>query len=140
MPRPVGKPHLGQQFPGMRFQLVVDLLAVLLVVRALFRQQFTRQHHILQRRILRKKVEILEHQSEVQPLFAQHGLALGAGIVRAPQRFKQRSNVVLPEPEDPIMASASPFCKSNEISRSTAVLPKLLPIPATSNNAIAVPP
>ena len=56
------------------------------------------------------------------------------------KKFKQRSNVVLPEPEDPIMASASPFCKSNEISRSTAVLPKLLPIPATSNNAIAVPP
>ena len=92
MPRPVGKPHLGQQFPSMCFQLVVDLLAVLLVVRAFFRQQFARQHHILQRRILRKKVEILEYQSEVQPLFAQHGLALGAGIVRAPQRFARHGD------------------------------------------------
>ena len=68
-------------------------------------------------------------------------LASGRPTVSAvSKKFKQRSNVVLPEPEDPIMASASPFCKSNEISRSTAVLPKLLPIPATSNNAIAVPP
>ena len=56
------------------------------------------------------------------------------------KKFKQRSSVVLPEPDDPMMARASPSASSNEISRSTFVVPKLLPMPFTSNNAIAAPP
>ena len=57
MPRPVGKPHLGQQFPGVSLEFIMDLFAVLLVIRALFGKQLARQHHVLQRRILRKQVE-----------------------------------------------------------------------------------
>ena len=56
------------------------------------------------------------------------------------RKFRQRSSVVLPEPDEPMMARASPSARSNEMSRSTFVAPKLLPMPFTSNNAIAAPP
>ena len=56
------------------------------------------------------------------------------------RKFRQRSSVVLPEPEEPMIASASPSARSKEMPRSTLVAPKLLPMPFTSNNAMTAPP
>ena len=96
----------------------MDGLFVGLVVRALLRQQFTRQHYVLQGGVLREKVEVLEYQTKVQPLFADLALALGGGVgsvphglavhlddagVRPFQKFRQRSRVVLPEPDEPMI-------------------------------------
>ena len=85
MPGPVGKAHLREQVPRPGFQPGKDRFFVLLVVGALFCQQLPGQHHVLQRRVLREKVEVLENQAEVQPLFADLLLALGAGVGGVPQ-------------------------------------------------------
>ena len=81
MVRPVAQAHLGQQAAGFLFQLIVDLAAVLLVVGPFPGQQLTRQHDVLQRGVLGEQVEVLEHQTEVQPLFAHLALPLGGGVL-----------------------------------------------------------
>jgi hypothetical protein len=43
-------------------------------------------------------------------------------IVASP--FRQRSSVDLPEPDGPMMHTASPFAMSNEMPFSTSALPK----------------
>ena len=87
MVRPVAQAHLGQQVAGLLLQLGVDALFVGLVAGLLLRQQFARQHHVLQSGILREQVEVLEHQPKMQPLFADLALALGVGELGVPQRF-----------------------------------------------------
>ena len=82
--RPFRQTHLGQKFPGLLFQLLMDGLFVGLVVRALLGQQLPGQHHVLQCRILREQVEVLEHQTEVQALFAHLALPLGGGVGGVP--------------------------------------------------------
>ena len=47
-------------------------------------QQFTRQHYVLQGGVLREEVEVLEHQPEVQSLFADLSLPLGGGVGGVP--------------------------------------------------------
>ena len=84
---PVGEAHLRQQRTRLLLEFGKDLTLVLLVVGALPRQQLPGQHYVLQRRVLREQVEVLEHQTEMQPLFADGLLALGAGVGGAPQRF-----------------------------------------------------
>ena len=84
---PVGEAHLRQQRPRLLLDLSKDLALVLLVIRAFLRQKLACQHHILQRGVLGEQVEVLEHQTEMQPLFADGLLALGAGVGGAPQRF-----------------------------------------------------
>ena len=84
VPFAVRKPHLRQQFPRLLFQLGVHRLFVGAVVRALLCQQLPCQHHVLQRRILREEVKVLEHQPEVQPLFADLAFPLGGGVGGVP--------------------------------------------------------
>ena len=81
---PLRKPHLRQQFPRLLFQLGVHRLFVGAVVRALLCQQLPCQHHVLQGGILREEVEVLEHQPEVQPLFADLAFPLGGGVGGVP--------------------------------------------------------
>ena len=52
------------------------------------------------------------------------------------RKFRQRSRVVLPEPDEPMIASASPCSRSREMSFNTWVSPKFFPIPEASSNAI----
>ena len=78
--RPLRQAHLGQKLLRLLLQLGVDGFFVGLVVRALLGQQLPGQHHVLQCRILREQVEVLEHQPEVQPLFAHLALPLGGGV------------------------------------------------------------
>ena len=85
MPRPVGQAHVGQQLPGMFLNFRKDFLFVLLVVGSFLGQQLFRQHDVLQCRILGEEVEVLEHQPEMQPLFADIRLAPGVGVGGAPE-------------------------------------------------------
>ena len=89
---PVRKPHLRQQGLCLRFNVGQNLPPVLLVVGALLRQELARQHDVLQRRVLGKQVEALEHKAEVQPLFADGFFALRFGVGGAPQRFTRYRN------------------------------------------------
>ena len=81
---PGRKAHLGQKFLCLLFQLGMDGLFVSLVVRALLRQQFTRQHYVLQGGVLREEVEVLEYQTKVQPFFADLAFPLGGGVGSVP--------------------------------------------------------
>ena len=81
---PGRKAHLGQKFLCLLFQLGMDGLFVGLVVRALLRQQFTRQHYVLQGGVLREEVEVLKYQTKVQPLFADLAFPLGGGVGSIP--------------------------------------------------------
>ena len=57
------------------------------------------------------------------------------------KKFRQRSSVVLPEPDEPMMATDSPDSSEKSMPRSTCVfLPKDFSKPCTSNIAIKVPP
>ena len=127
----------------------MDGLFAGLVVRALFGQQLARQHNVLQRGVLREKVEVLEHQTKVETLLAHFTLPLGGGVgspftLMTPvsgrsRKFRQRSRVVLPEPDEPMMASASPCSRVSEMSLRTWVSPKFFPMPEASSNAIIEP-
>ena len=77
---PLREAHLGQQLSGLCFQLGVDGLFVGLIIRPLLCQQLSGQHHILQGRVLREEVKVLEHEAEVEPLFADLALPLGGGV------------------------------------------------------------
>ena len=81
---PLRQTHLGQKLLCLLLQLGVDGLFAGLVVRALFGQQLTRQHDVLQRGVLREKVEVLEHQTKVEPLLAHFALPLGGGVGGVP--------------------------------------------------------
>lgn len=152
---PVRKPHLRQQGLCLRFNVGQNLPPVLLVVGALLRQELARQHDVLQCRVLGKQVEALEHKAEVQPLFADGFFALRFGVGGAPQRFTRYRNAAgvgglqkVQTAQQRCFAGAGraddgeslALGRSNEMSRSTFVAPKLLPMPFTSNNAIAAPP
>mgnify|MGYP007066005001 FL=1 len=76
----------------LHFNVGQNLPPVLLVVGALLRQELARQHDVLQRRVLGKQVEALEHKAEVQPLFADGFFALRFGVGGAPQRFTRYCN------------------------------------------------
>ena len=52
------------------------------------------------------------------------------------RKFRQRSRVVLPEPDEPMIASASPCSRVSEMSLRTFVSPKFLPMPEASSNAM----
>src|SRR3954471_1771287 len=53
--------------------------------------------------------------------------------------FTQRSNVLLPEPERPMMAMISPGSTVSETSLSTTLLPKLLVMPEISTSGMQPP-
>ena len=110
-----------QQLPALGLDGGVDLLFAGLVVGLLLGQQLLCQHDVLQSGVLREQVEGLEHQPEVQPLAAHFRLPLGGGVggvkqglavdhdlspVGVSRKFRQRSRVVLPLPDDPMMARA----------------------------------
>ena len=60
-----------------------------MALAGLFRlgHQLPRQRHILQRRVLRKEIEALEHQSEVQPFLANIAFRAGVVLRRVKQLF-----------------------------------------------------
>ena len=60
--------------------------------------------------------------------------------VAVSRKFKQRSSVVLPEPDEPIIAKTSPFSSEKLISFNTSVLPKTFSIFLTSKIAIILTP
>ena len=122
---PVGQPHPAQQLPGLGLDLGVNLFLPRLVVGLLLGQKLLGQHHVLQGGVLGEQVEGLEHQPEVEPLAAHLRPPAGwrdrqrqtgvspftricprSGVSR---KFRHRSRVVLPLPEDPMMARAWPF-------------------------------
>ena len=122
---PLRKAHLCQKGAGFFFQFRMNSFAVGFILRFFFCQQLPGQGNVLQSRILREKVEVLEHKAEMQALFCAlhfHGGWPGqrhptgflpstriTPVSGVSKKFRQRSNVVLPEPEEPMMASASPF-------------------------------
>ena len=71
--RPVGQTHLRQKLPAGLSNLLFALAASLLG------QQFPGQGNVLQRCVLGKEVEVLEHQPEVEPLLADVLFRLGGG-------------------------------------------------------------
>ena len=60
-----------QQFFSVLADLIENLLFVCLEVRPLLRQQFAGQGHVLESGVLRKKIERLEDQTEMQPFPSQ---------------------------------------------------------------------
>ena len=95
-----------------------------------------------------KQIEGLEHQTEVEPLFAHLPLLLSgrvsgvkndlavdqhlrplSGVSR---KLMHRSSVVLPLPEEPMMETTCPCSSEKLIPFSTSVLPKDLQIFLTS--------
>ena len=79
----------------------------------------------------------------MEPLFPHLALPLGGGIVGVEQsvpldddlplvgglqKFRHRSRVVLPLPEEPMMARAWPCSRSKLMSSSTRVAPKCFSI------------
>ena len=83
----VRKAHLLEQRLRLLLDLGADALLVWLVIRALPGEELPGQHHVLQRRVLREEVEVLEHQAEVQPLPADFTLARGARIGRVKENL-----------------------------------------------------
>jgi hypothetical protein len=74
MVRPVLQTHLGKQLPARPLDLGAALAA------PLGSHQLPGQHDVLQRRVLGKKIEGLEHQPEVKALAADLPLQLGGGV------------------------------------------------------------
>ena len=56
------------------------------------------------------------------------------------RKFRHRSSVVLPEPEEPMMARACPCSRSKLMSSRTWVAPKCFSICCTSKTAMWGPP
>lgn len=112
---PVRQSHLSQQrLPGLQN----DLLAL---TAPLLCEKLGGQGDILQSRVLGKEVEILEHQTEMEPLFSDLALQLCRRVTGVKmtfpltemeppsgvsKKFRHRSSVVFPLPEEPMMASA----------------------------------
>ena len=82
--RPLRQAHLGQKLPGLRLEAGVDGLFVGLVAGLLPGQKLPRQHHVFQRGVLGKEVEVLEHEAEVEALFPHLALPLGGGVGGVP--------------------------------------------------------
>ena len=62
----------------------MDGLFVGLVAGLLPGQKLPRQHHVFQRGVLGKEVEVLEHEAEVEALFPHLALPLGGGVGGVP--------------------------------------------------------
>ena len=151
--RPSG-PHLGEQLNGVVFNLLMDGVPVLLVIRAasasirLASMTFSAQ-------CTAEQVNGLKHHAEMQAPAADFRVALSGARSAASNRvspftirpafgvsgkFRQRSRVVLPEPDEPIMASACRVPEEKLMSCSTLVGPKLFSMFCTSRIGIAARP
>ena len=71
----------GQQLPALGLNFFQDGLLVLLILGQLLAEKFLGQGDIFQRRVLRKEIKGLEHQTKVEALLPHLGLPLGEGIV-----------------------------------------------------------
>ena len=73
----------------------MELFFARVVIGLLLGKKLAREHHVLQRRILREKVEVLEHQPEMQPLSANLALFLRGRVVRVKERLAVHQNFPL---------------------------------------------
>ena len=84
---PLRKAHLCQKGAGFFFQFRMNRFAVGFILRFFFCQQLPGQGNVLQSRILREKVEVLEHKAEMQALFAHFTFTVGGRVSGIPQGF-----------------------------------------------------
>ena len=84
---PLRKAHLCQKGAGFFFQFRMNSFAVGFILRFFFCQQLSGQGNVLQSRILREKVEVLEHKAEMQALFAHFTFTVGGRVSGIPQGF-----------------------------------------------------
>ena len=83
--RSVRQAHLSQQLLAMGFNICQNSGLVCLEIGLLLGQKLAGQGHVLERRVLGKEIEGLEHHAEVEPLFANLALPLGSGVRRVKQ-------------------------------------------------------
>ena len=108
------------------------------------------ERDVLQRRQMREQLEMLEYHADPAAIGAERDACpAGPAADEIPQvllaarrltsRFRQRSNVVLPEPLGPMMHTLSPRSTRKSTPCNTSAPPKLLCRPRTSSNGVADP-